>query len=212
MTFTFESFSKTAWILPGPALIAFPIVVALSLRARGFYRAWGLFFGLTTALDAFFNGAWTPFAADSGWATVSGVLFVYLGDLRLFSAILWNGSTRSLVKAASLAWVVPLLTQAVRALFPSLAAVPRTTFLLYEVLFVLCLGGLFVVTRTLPNPAFRKRLTAFFAVQYILWISADVLLLQTRSDLGYALRILPDVLYYGVFVWYTQIIFSRRTQ
>jgi hypothetical protein len=217
MTFTFESLSKTAWILPGPALFALPIVVALSFRARGFYRAWGLFFGVSTALDALLNGAWTPFAPNSGWATLSGIAFVYLGDLRLFTAVLWNGSKRSLLKAASLAWVVPLLTQAFRALFPSLALVPRTTFLLYEVLFVVFLGGIFAATRALsklelPNPEGRKNLAIFFVAQYMLWISADVVLLQTSSDFGYAVRIVPDVLYYGVFVCFTLISLSRRAQ
>jgi hypothetical protein len=221
----FETFAKTPWILPGPGWIALPIVVVLALRLHDFRRVasgahrhfwfrWGFFFGITTALDAYLNGAWSPFASDSVWATVCGVAFVYLGDLRFFSAALWDGRKRSLVAAFLLSWITPVVTQGVRALLPHLADVPRRTYLLYECIFVIVLAALTVLaavvrrhtTLSRLSTTFARRLALFFAAQYVLWILADVVLLGTGHDLGYALRMVPDILYYGIFVSFVLVL------
>ncbi|MCW5833106.1 MAG: hypothetical protein KIS78_11960 [Labilithrix sp.] len=47
-----------------------------------------------------------------------------------------------------------------------------------------------------------SRLAAFFGLTYALWAGADVLLLATSADVGYGLRIAPNVLYYVLFVPY----------
>jgi hypothetical protein len=37
----------------------------------------------------------------------------------------------------------------------------------------------------------------FVLLYYGLWATADVIILATGSDLGFALRVVPNVLYYG---------------
>jgi hypothetical protein len=199
---SFESLSKTAWILPGPAWVALPIILVLALRSAPFFRVWGIVFGVTTALDAYLNGAWSPVSPTSAWSTVFGITFVYLGDLRLYSALLWDGTRRSLGVAALVSWVTPVLAQVLRALFPAIALVPRRTFLTYELTFLVVL---FVLTRTFRErapmtSAFARDLCLLFAAQYGLWILSDVVLLGVGADAGYALRMIPDFVYYAGFI------------
>ncbi len=42
---------------------------------------------------------------------------------------------------------------------------------------------------------------AFVAVQYALWAAADLLILSGEAR-GFALRLVPNVMYYGAFVGY----------
>jgi hypothetical protein len=201
----FQSLSKSPFILPGLAWLVLPIVLAFALRRRGFFRCWGILFGLSVAADAWLNGALTPIPDGSGWATFFGVAFVILGDVRFFVVCEWDGSRLSLVRGFGLAWIVPLVSQLLRALVPTIAATPRVTFLVYEVLFLIVLAGWWLIRGhrvPMPRRAFVVRVTPFFAIQYALWASSDVLLLTTGPDIGFALRIVPDVLYYVVFVPY----------
>jgi hypothetical protein len=175
----------------------------LAARSTPFFRVWGIVFGLTTALDAYLNGAWSPVSPTSVWATVFGVAFVYLGDLRLYSALLWDGTRRSLATAAAVSWITPVLSQVLRVGVPAIALVPRQTFLAYEltflvVLFVLCRS--IEALRVRMTTAFARGLCFFFAAQYSLWILSDVILLGTGADAGYALRMIPDCMYYAVFI------------
>ena len=40
-------------------------------------------------------------------------------------------------------------------------------------------------------------MSRFVLLYYGLWAAADVILLATRADLGFALRVVPNLLYYG---------------
>ena len=44
-----------------------------------------------------------------------------------------------------------------------------------------------------------KRLTQFEIAQYVLWAGADVVILSGH-DVGYLLRLLPNAMYYALFV------------
>ena len=52
------------------------------------------------------------------------------------------------------------------------------------------------VFRVRDNPWLR-RVSRFVVLYYSLWAASDVILLATGSDLGYALRVVPNLLYYG---------------
>lgn len=203
---TFESLSKNPLILPGACWMALPIVLWFSLRRRGFLRAWSLVFGLAIGLDAWLNGVLSPLAEGSAWSTASGVAFVVLGDFRMFLAAEWDGRWTSFARALAIAWFVPLGSQALRALVPAIAATPRVTYLAYELLFLVVVAGWWLVRVRRWSPerrAFATRLTRFFGLQYALWATADVVLLAARgriADLGFGLRLLPDLLYYVGFV------------
>jgi len=126
-------------------------------------------------------------------------VFVYAGDLRFLLLVtcgtLAGGlavTRRGLVAALALATLVPLAT-----LPFVLWSTPRVFFLVYELAFFALAAGL---ARRHPNvrgSPWLVGLCRFVMLYYGLWAAADAILLATGSDLGFALRLLPNVLYYG---------------
>jgi hypothetical protein len=45
--------------------------------------------------------------------------------------------------------------------------------------------------------AWIAQVSRFVIVYYSLWATADMIILTTSSDLGFALRVVPNLLYYG---------------
>lgn len=169
--------------MPGLTTAALPVSLLLASRQRGFLRAWGIGFALAITLDAWLTGILFP---DS---MAIAVAFVILGDLRVFALGTWDGRPRSLARALGLALVTPAASQAMRVAFPRIAATPRLTYLVYEVLFVVVLA------------IWRRRAGRFAAVHYGLWIAIDgAILAGVYEPYALALRRIPDVLYYVVFV------------
>lgn len=211
---TFESLSKSPWILPGLPWLVLPIVLVLAAKRRGFFRMWGVAFALLIAADAGLNGALTPVKEGTGWATFCGVTFVILGDMRFFLAAEWDGSALSVGRGFVLAWIVPLLSQLFRATVPWVTSSPRATFLTYELLFLGVLTGYAALrVRRMPGAQrdFASKLAAFVALQYVLWAGLDVFLFATRLDVGHGLRLVPDVLYYVLFVpWVLRLVGEAR--
>jgi len=89
---------------------------------------------------------------------------------------------------------------------PSLAANERVQYLVYEAMFAaLALAWRLVVLparlRQATPEARRWALSAttFVLAQYALWATADVLILAGH-DAGFALRLAPNALYYGLFL------------
>ena len=211
---TFQELYSSPWILPALPCVALPIVLVLAARRKGFFRAWGLLFAVLIVVDAYVNGALTPVSAP-GLATFFGITFVIVGDLRYFLAVEHTETSRFFVPAAlGLALVVPVLSQIARATIPAVAAELRVTYATYEVLFLAVLAAYyFLRVRTLDGArAFATKLTLFEAVQYGLWASIDVLLLVTKRDAGYLLRIVPDVMYYVAFVPFVLRLAAKREE
>jgi hypothetical protein len=181
-----------------------------------------LFGQLLIALDALFTGSWSPLAAGTAASTGAGILFVILGDLRYFVLLEryspgappsgpggLGRSARGFLRALGLSLLVPILFAGVSQVLPAVFAEPRRKFLGYELLFL----GLLLVVRLALLPrrltqggpdaaAVRRwllRLTAFEAVQYVLWALADVVILAGERA-GLLLRLLPNILYYLAFV------------
>jgi hypothetical protein len=78
------------------------------------------------------------------------------------------------------------------------------TYLVYEILFLFV--ALYFWTIRIPrNTADReskrwlRQLTVYAMVYYFLWATADVLILS-GVDVGFALRIVPNQLYYALFL------------
>ncbi|MCX6951281.1 MAG: hypothetical protein NTV51_03725 [Verrucomicrobia bacterium] len=211
---TFESLSKSPWILPGLPWLVLPIVLVLAAKRRGFFRVWGVAFALLIAADAGLNGALTPVKEGTGWATFCGVTFVILGDMRFFLAAEWDGSALSVGRGFVLAWIVPLLSQLFRATVPWVTSSPRATFLTYELLFLGVLTGYAALrVRRMPGAQgdFARKLVRFVGLQYVLWAGLDVFLFATRLDVGHGLRLVPDVLYYVLFVpWVLRLVGEAR--
>jgi hypothetical protein len=185
------------------------LALAWALRSRGFLRAFTVLFALEIAADAWLTGAWTPLPADSAAATVAGVVFVVLGDLRYF--LLVERARRGalggagLGAAVALSLVVPIATQVLRAALPGAFAELRRTFLLYELLFFAFAGALALFRRVPPGRPdgarrLAQRLLAFELLQYALWATADVVLIGSGADAGFLLRMVPNLMYYACFL------------
>lgn len=155
--------------------------------------------------------AWLTSAHIYGVGTLSGraaslvpLFFVLAGDFRfllLFGAATPSGAVaagaRTLVVTAGLTVIVPMLSQLVLFLLPESASGPRVLYLVYELLFFLLT---LVLLRRHPRAAevgWLAPVSRFVLLYYGLWASADAILLATGSDLGFALRVVPNLLYYG---------------
>jgi hypothetical protein len=171
-------------------------------RAR-FLHTWALLFTLETLLDPFATGPLTRVLRLDGVALYAWIfVFVWLGDFR----VLWLhfadagdaadpfGAARP---AAALACLVPLTTSALYApVWLGLVEAPsQALWLIYETLFLAL--ALWLRART-ANPALRA-IWLYVLAYYGLWAASDVLILS-GVDLGWALRVLPNQLYYAFFV------------
>ena len=182
---------SSPWHHPGlllPLSLA-GLAYVLVLRARHphawspFLRAWLLAWAVEIALDASLTGFATPLHGHPGAERVASIVFVILGDLRAYLLLerLASPSRHS----------------------PSVFASGRHVFLFYESLSIalFALWRFAIVPRLGPSASasLARDVATFFLVQYALWASSDVLILS-GIDLAYLLRIVPNVLYYGLFV------------
>lgn len=199
-----------------PVLFLVTGVLFLVVIARGlpFFRAFSLLFAVEIMADALLTGGWSPLGpAPSTAASAFAVVFVVLGDWRYFLLLerhAWRVPARLPLGLASLlaSLIVPLSSMAIVRLGPApWRASSRTLFLVYELLFAALAAGLRLRLRGRPwprlDPALRPWLTAlieFELVQYACWALADVLLLFGFDDSGYALRLVPNIMYYALFL------------
>lgn len=179
------------------------------VRTR-FLAAYLLWVLLNTALDASLTSdsvvRHLPWLAPS--AKVLAIAFVILGDLRVFWLVfrLFAGASSWLVwlLAIGASFVGPLAQAALVSLFPDRFGEVRLTFLSYEAVLLLLIGAvrwrlsLRFGAGSSPRELGREVLT-YAMGYYALWILSDVLILA-GFDLGYLLRVVPNVLYYGAFV------------
>jgi hypothetical protein len=204
-----QALYDSPWHHPAVAWLAVAVgAFALASRQR-FLVGYLILFGLEMAADALASAPFTHL--PSGAATVLAVAFVIAGDFRLFLVVercvspskrTWGGVLRPL----GLSLVVPIGSTAIRLLVPAVAATGRLQFLAYEGLFVvLALAMRFVVLprRLADRDAETRRwaldLTTFVLVQYALWVLADLLLLGGFAP-AYALRIVPNLMYYALYL------------
>jgi hypothetical protein len=141
----------------------------------------------------------------TGWAaSLVPLFFVVAGDFRFLllagigtatGGIVWNRG-RVLV-AAGLTGIVPLLAQGIVTLIPESASGSRVLFLVYEISFFVLTLVLLRVHPNLAKNAWLRTVSRFVLLYYGLWAFADVILLATGSDLGFLVRVFPNLLYYG---------------
>ena len=199
----------SGWHHPFAAYLGLALLAALLARApRGtFLSRWAALFGLVLAADATITGAWSPLPSTSPLYTPLSIAFVILGDARFFylqerfarpeASALRVGATAALTSL-----VVPVTSTLAREVFPLLAE-GRWLFLGYELLaLVFVLGtwlGRYRPAHAGEDRRWLGRVTALFATLYALWATADVLILLD-VELGHLLRVVPNVLYYAVFL------------
>jgi mono/diheme cytochrome c family protein len=183
------------------------------VNLSGWVRIYLVLFLIETCLDALFTtDSLLARLGLSKWATGIAIVFVILGDLRvlLLLRVLRGGrlGVSGWSQVLGLSLLVPLLQAALVSLFPNWFSTPRHTFLVYELLFLGLLGGLALFRPVLGNPSlerFRRKILSYASLYYALWATSDLVILAGQ-DLGYLLRIIPNVLYYGgtvPFVYFT---------
>lgn len=199
---------------PVLAWLAGACFLAYFMRRRPFLTAYVALFTVEILADALLTGAYSP-AAKTRWETPFGIAFVILGDFRYFLLVerfaraplaAPQERTRAAAWAAAIAFAfgVPVASTIARSVVTMPSA--RWTFLTYEAMFLaLALAlRLIVLPKRLTTAPERIRrwllfVTSFEVAQYALWAFADVVILS-NNEVGYLIRLLPNVLYYVAFV------------
>lgn len=222
-----EAASQNALLLPIVATLSAAATGGLVARhwlregVLGFAERWALLFGVSTLLDAFATAPFSPLSHGPAALWVS-IFFVIFGDFRLFALSEHHARPRGpWATAARRALMFAVVTPIVQRLavwgLPTLLAGKdlRVTFLSYEVIFlvVLALYAAFSAREGDDDDVRAgSRLIAFFGAQYALWALADALILGVPAlrDVGFGLRIVPNVMYYGLFVPLGYALSSRQ--
>ncbi len=102
---------------------------------------------------------------------------------------------------------MPLTSGALTRILPATFDGGRANYLVWELGFIALVAALFpfVFSRRLAQvPAPIRRwlfeVTRFELVTYALWALADIAIFAGAVQAGFALRIVPNVLYYGLFL------------
>ena len=192
-----------------------------------FIRRYALVFGALTIVDPLWTGPLARWLAlPDAAATGVMLLFVLLGDFRVFLLLfaLRDGPEPlgpSIRRAALWSLAVPAFAWPVYQLLAATQpGVPgQTLWLVYELAFAaLALAmrqGLVSEQALAGRPvqrAFLRRALAYVAVYYGLWALSDALILGIGLDAGWALRVLPNQLYYVLWVPFVYLsFFSARS-
>ncbi len=201
-------------------------------EAASFVAGLTLFFAFETMLDPWMTG---PFIDRAGLgngfvATLIPFAFVLLGDLRvLLLAIGVARPERSLGRNLSWAFLTSLAVPifaggahaVARTVWPDIH--PQMLWMFYESgFFALCVV---LSRRWLPralgsgdgNPleasriGFLRAVFGYSAAYYALWLFADLLIVVGDLDLGWAVRMVPNQLYYAFWVPFVHVrFFSAR--
>lgn len=184
-------------------------------EAARFVSVLTLLFAIETMIDPIATGPLLELELfrNATASTLIPFIFVLLGDLRvLLLAVGVARSERSLQQ--NLAWaigfslIVPVIAgfcySVTRWIWPDTHS--QVLWMLYEFTFlVLCIYLARVwVPRSVPNDparsAFLKSIFGFSAAYYALWWIADILIVVGELDLGWAIRMIPNQLYYAFWV------------
>jgi hypothetical protein len=207
----YDSQAMSVW-----ALAALPALFLVRLAMRGFalepgvepyaarfVRGWAIVFAVVAAVD--------PIA--TGPLGLPLLPFVLLGDYRVFALVFvvaQPGRSRpiALLEAAGWTLIVPAIayatTQAIGALRGPLPATAlwiayQTSFTLLALWLIVRLVPARVGIERAPVRRYLQTVLAFVCAYYVLWTTADLLVLGGH-EWGWGLRVVPNLLYYGVFV------------
>ena len=210
---------------PGVAWVATAALLLWLFRAKAsrFFTAFLLVFAVEIALDAFFTSPTEPakVAANDTLHTGIEIAFVIIGDFRFFVLVERFASPKSAppsslgpvlpyLRAVVWAFVVPLTWTALYKAHTIEMPDEYVKFLVYELLFMALAFVLrFAVLPwrlkdTAPAPRrYLIGLATYELGQYSLWALADILILWGMREVGFLLRIVPNVMYYGGFLLFS---------
>jgi len=207
------------------ALLVVPLAYLAYRVARGgpggdatardrFVARYCLFWAVETLVDPLATGPLAR-ALDGGQGAASTALmclFVLLGDLRVFVLIVGLAApARPAARALALTAVVPAVTAALYlpARLTLRELPPQTLWLVYELAFVAMAAwtARVWVARHVHDAALAGVLRSFAgyaAAYYALWAGADLAILA-GVDEGWALRVVPNQLYYAFWVPFVHV-------
>ncbi|MBL8682113.1 MAG: hypothetical protein JNK05_23300 [Myxococcales bacterium] len=207
---------ESSWHHPVSFIAINALVLGAVVFSKSALRAFLLVFTAEILLDATLTAKGAPIPAS--WGPYIGIPFVILGDARalilverirrLQRASEWKSDrpTRATLAGLAMAFVVPVLQTVLLKSMPAVFADSRKLFLAYEVLFFVGWSAYFALVvrpslaRIEPSLArWARAIYLFVAAQYALWATSDVSILQ-GLDAGYALRLVPNTLYYALFL------------
>lgn len=208
-----------------PTLVTNGALVVYAIVRRPPLWRYLTLFGLTTLADIAVAGQLLPIANPEVQTGIE-YIFVLVGDLRfilLLAYILYASKTLADIHALRLTGDVlrpaliftlfpSLIVSAIGFAKPDLLQLPRQKYLAYELVFFgLTLLWLKVVMpqKGVPEPEqrFIRRVALPVLGFYGLWSLADILILF-GMPVGHAVRILPNLLYYCLFLWW--VAFAAR--
>ena len=208
----FETFYNSPIQHPILLWVAASLGALYGIRQRGLHPSMRHFLIFLTVLSL--CDAWLSSRHIFGYGTLSGtakslvpLFFVLAGDFRYLilvttaqpdGSIRWSG--RAVAVAVALTLIVPLSSQLIMASLPEAAQGSRVLFLVYEIEFWLLTWALILWHPQIKRSPWLKKVSQFVLVYYGLWATADAFILATGSDLGFALRVIPNVLYYGSLI------------
>jgi len=189
-------------------------------------------FALETILDPIATGPFVRWlgVGESGLGTAIPLTFVLLGDFRVYLLVFCMAGLarlappgRSLapafLKSAAWTFLVPIVAYTLdSALHRANPALPgQTIWLLYELAFLSVATWLFAagIARRVPasDATLRRGLramAAYVAGYYALWATADVIIMVFALDVGWALRVIPNQLYYALYLPFVYFQLSSR--
>jgi hypothetical protein len=200
-----------AWRLASPTDDARAEVPA----AARFVALLTLVFAVETMIDPIATGPIKRSAAIDGtiFATLIPFLFVLLGDLRVLllaigvarpdrtlgANLLWTGGITLIVPIAT-----GILYGSILLLDPQIHG--QVMWMIYEFGFLsLCiyLSRIWVPQNLAGEPraaGYLRAVLGYSAAYYALWFIADVFIVVAGLDLGWAIRIVPNQLYYAFWI------------
>jgi hypothetical protein len=205
----FEAFYDSAWQHPWLLWAAAIAGVAFALsqsRLHPSLRRYALALGVLSGLDAWLTSShvYGDGAKSVPWDSVVQLFFVLAGDFRYLLLVVAGSATgrldasaRDVATALGFTMIVPIASQLVLWALPEGWSGSRVLFLVYELMFLSLAGALAQLHPNVRRATWLRPLTRFVQLYYGLWATADVVLLATGADLGFALRVVPNALYYG---------------
>ncbi len=200
----FRQIYDSAWHHPGVAFAGGALVLLWTYKTRLPHWRAMMALQLVMMIDALCTGTLSPIPTGSAWNQVASVSFVLFGDARFFFLLFQSAGTkpRAVVLAILTGLGIPIASYLLQTLLPSWLPTPRHLFVTYELLFCgLALFLLLLLSRVPQHPMQRwlRMLSSFQLWQYGLWTCADLLILR-GIDTGFALRLIPNTMYYVLFV------------
>jgi hypothetical protein len=186
-------------------------------RAARFLDVYAPLFAVQTVLDPFVTGPLARWLSiEEPDAALLKSASALIGDFRVYLLVFFvlepqRGTRRAILRAIRWTIVAPTLAVlGVVALQYKFGKMPSGTLAILHEVGVFCLMQL-ILARVLPTATGLPRyevaqyvggLVRYVALYCALWASADLLIVRWASDWGWALRMVPNQLYYAFWIPY----------